>query len=133
METCKLHAHTVERMDQFFADTAAALRKADVLDARVNDIKKDQDDMVKRIDTHEARISNLEKLSAVTENTLQSSLESLAKFGRELDKYSTNLAMANNRFAEIEKHMVLLTFKVGLGMSIFGGVIWFVVNKYVGG
>jgi len=132
METCKLHAQTVDRMDNFFADVAKTLKDTAVLDARINDIKQEQDDLDKRVGSHEARIGNLEKLAAVTENVVSTSLESLARYGKELDKYSTHLEDTNKKFVEMEKHVVVLTFKVSLMISVTTAAFWF-ISKYWGG
>ena len=132
MEPCHMHAQTVERMDNFFADVAKTLKDTAVLDARITDIKQEQDAIDKRMDAHEMRINNLEKLSAVTENTVCTALESLSKFGKELEKYSTNLEKTNGKFVEMEKHVVLLTFKVGLLMAGASTAFW-LISKYFGG
>jgi chromosome segregation ATPase len=119
-------------MDNFFADVAKTLKDTAVLDARITDIKREQDESEKRMGVYEMRISNLEKLAAVTENTVGTALESLTRFGKELEKYSINLEKTNVKFVEMEKHVVVLTFKVGLLMAGASAAFWF-ISKYFGG
>lgn len=128
METCKLHEQTVERMDKFFIDVAETIKNTAVLKTQIDDILKDQTQMEKRIDLHENRLLTLEKITTITEATIKDSLRSLERFGRALDKYSDKLEETNRKFTEMDKHVVVLTVKVGFIVSMIGAFATFLVN-----